>query len=153
MNVRRREQCAGKQLRPVDLILGLPIGLDQFCEGLRAAALALYSESPELSDRLRREAKDLEYLRSDRACIETDHPSLPANDAPASAFVAWRADTWRNASDLAQLVARADQHLGRNPLLACFNRRKQDAEFLDVVACRLVPRACAFLQCARYCFF
>jgi hypothetical protein len=111
-----------KQLRPVDLVLGLSIDLDAFCEGLRAAAVALYAEAPELGVALRHEAKNLEYLKSDRACIETDHPSLPSDDAPAAAFVEWRINEWKEESALAQLLAHADQLLGRSRLLACFQR-------------------------------
>jgi hypothetical protein len=105
-----------QQSRPIDHVLRLPLDLSGLCKGLRAAAVALYPEAPDLGEVLRREAKSLEYLNADRACIETDHPDLPAEDAPAAAFVAWRGEE----SSLAHAIARADQLLGRARLLACF---------------------------------
>jgi hypothetical protein len=110
------------QPRPIDHVLRLPLDLDGLCSGLRAAAVALYPDDPDLGEELRVEAKLLEYLLSDRSCIETDHPSLPAADAPASAFVEWLAQVWQKESSLSHAIARADQLLGRSRLLACFQR-------------------------------
>jgi hypothetical protein len=117
-----------RQLRPVDHVLRLSLDLSGLCDGLRAVTLALYPDDPELGEVLRKEAKHLEYLRSDRACIETDHPSLPADDAPAAAFVEWSAREWPKESALAQSLARADQLLGRSQLLRCFQRKKTDRD-------------------------
>jgi hypothetical protein len=108
------------QRRPIDHVLRLPLDLSGLCDGLRAAAVALYPDAPDLGEVLRREAKSLEYLSFDRACIETDHPDLPADDAPAAAFVKWRGEE----SSLAHAIARADQLLGRTRLLSCFKPQK-----------------------------
>jgi hypothetical protein len=108
------------QPRPIDRVLGLPLDLTGFCAGLRGAARALYTDDPDLGEVLKKEAARLEYLKADRACIETDHPSLPPEDAPAAAFVEWRSRVWQEGSALAHALARADQVLGREQLIACF---------------------------------
>lgn len=115
-----------KQLRPLERILRLPLDLSGFCDGLRAAAAELYPDASEVAEALRRKAAHLQYLRANRACIETDHPLLPPDDASASAFVEWCADEWSE-SRLANIVARADQLLGRTRLLSFFNRRNRSA--------------------------
>jgi hypothetical protein len=70
---------------------------------------------------IKNEAKRLEHLNADRACIETDHPSLPAGDAPAAAFLEWRSRVWQEGGAvLTKAVAEADQVLGRTRLLASF---------------------------------
>jgi hypothetical protein len=87
-------------------------------------AVELYPIDPGLGDILKREAARLEDLISNRACIETDHPELPADDAPASAFISWRGHVWGEAPPLAHAIARADQLLGRTQLLACFEPKE-----------------------------
>lgn len=108
------------QPRPIDRVLGLPLDLTGFCAGLRGVARALYVNDLDLGEVLKKEAARLEYRKADRACIETDHPSLPPDDAPAAAFVEWRSRVWQEGSALAHALARADQVLGRAQLIACF---------------------------------
>ncbi len=114
-----------RQSTPIEHVLHLGIDLTGFSDGLRAAATALYPADPELGEVLRREARRLESLRANRACIEVDNPCLPPDDAPAEEFVRWSLVVWQETSSLAHAVARADQLLGRTRLLSCFKPQEQ----------------------------